>query len=71
MEPCTLGIAGYVLGGMVSPECVDASHCLDFYLHIHRFYRQKLPEVSLQEVAFWFENTGNLENYLYCHLQFL
>ena len=71
MESCTPGVAGYDLGGPVSPEYSDASHHFEFYLQIHGFYRQKAPEVLMQEVAFWFENTGYLEKYLYCHLQFL
>ena len=38
MESCAPEVAGYDLDGPVSPECVDASHCFDFYLNIHGFY---------------------------------
>ena len=38
MESCVPGVAGYDLGGPVSPECVDASHHLDFDFNIHSFY---------------------------------
>ena len=40
MESCTPGVAGYDLGCLVSPECMDASHNLDFYLQIHSFLWQ-------------------------------
>ena len=71
MESCTPGVVGYDLGDLVHPECVDASHHFDFCLNIHSFYWKKAPEVPMQEVAFWFVNTGHLGDYLYCHLQFL
>ena len=48
------GVAGYDLGGLVSHECVDPSHHFDFHFNVHSFYWQKAPEVSMQEVAFWF-----------------
>ena len=38
MEPCIPGIAGYDLGGVVSPEGVDTSHHFDFYFYFHGFY---------------------------------
>ena len=38
MDSCTPGVAGYDPGGLVSPECVDASHHFDFYLNMHSFY---------------------------------
>ena len=62
MESHAPGVAGYDLGGVVSPECVDPSHHFDFHFNIHSFYWQKAPEVPMQEVVFWFENTGHLEN---------
>ena len=34
---CTPGVAGYDLDGLVSSECVDASHHFDFYFHFHGF----------------------------------
>ena len=62
MESCAPGVAQYDLGGPDSPEHVDPSHCFDFDFNIHHFYWQKATEVPMQEVAFWFENTGYLEN---------
>ena len=62
MESCTPVVAEYDLGGLVSPECVDAFHHLDFYFSVHGFYGWKAPEVPMQEVAFWFENVGHLNN---------
>ena len=50
MDPCTPGIAGYDLGSTISPECVDASHSFDFYIHIHGFYWQKAPEVPCKKL---------------------
>ena len=61
-ESCPPGVAGYDLSSLVSPEHVDPSHCFDFPFNIHSFYRQKAPEVPMKEVAFWFGNTGHLEN---------
>ena len=61
-ESCAPGVAECDLAGPVSPEHVDPSHHFDVHFNIHSFYWQKAPEVPVQEVAFWFENTGQLEN---------
>ena len=62
MESCAPGVAGYDLGGLVSPKHMDPLHHLDFHFNIHRLYWQKALEVLMQEVAFWFDNTDHLEN---------
>ena len=36
-ESCAPGVAGYDLGGPISPEHVDPSHCSHLYLNVHSF----------------------------------
>ena len=38
MESWIPGVVGYHLGGLVSPESVDASHPFDFHLDVYSFH---------------------------------
>ena len=69
MEPCAPGVTLDGLRCPVPSEGVNALHHLYLDFHIHHFYRQLTPKVSVEEVVFWSEYASHLENWLYCHFR--